>query len=80
MHAPNENSPPSRSVPRWYWRPTYAGFAVSCAVAWAIIWALLAILASTLTVHRMAYVFLGWVIGFTTATIARAVYRRPGSN
>ncbi len=78
MREPNENSTPSRS--RWYWKPTYAGFAISCAIAWAIIWVLLATLASTLTVHRMAYVFLGWVIGFTTATIARAVYPRPGSN
>jgi hypothetical protein len=28
----------------------------------------------------MAYVFLGWVIGFMTATVARSVYRRPGSH
>ena len=78
MQASNENFTPSN--PKWYWKPTYAGFAASCAVAWAIIWVLLAILASNLTVHRMAYVFLGWVIGFMTATVARSVYRRPGSH
>ncbi len=66
---------------KWYSirRPTYAGFVVACAVAWAVIWVLLDILASTLTVHRMAYVFLGWVIGFATAAVAIPVYRWLGS-
>jgi len=60
---------------KWYYKPTYTGFAIACATAWAVIWILLAVLASSLTVHRMAYVFLGWAIGFTTATIGKAIYR-----
>lgn len=62
---------------KWYWRPNYLGFSVGCAVAWAVIWILLATLASTRTVHTMGYVFLGWVIGWITATIARVVYPAP---
>jgi hypothetical protein len=65
---------------RWYWQPSYRGFSIGCAIAWAIVWTLLAILASTVTIHRVAYVFLGWVIGFTTATIGRSFYRRFESN
>jgi hypothetical protein len=63
----------------WYWQPNYLGFSFACAAAWAVIWILLAALASTTTVHRVAYVFLGWVIGWTTATIARVVYPAPRS-
>jgi hypothetical protein len=64
---------------RWYWRPDYRGFSIGCAVAWAVVWILLGTLASTKTVHTVAYVFLGWVIGWTTATIARVVYPAPRS-
>jgi hypothetical protein len=71
---------PTVKAPIERWGPTYVGFVVACAVVWAVIWVLLAILASTLTIHRLAYVFLGWVIGFTTATIAIPVYRRFGSS
>jgi hypothetical protein len=69
----------SSSQRRWYWRPNYLGFSISCAAAWAVIWLLLVTLASTHTVHTMAYVFLGWVIGWATATIARVVYPAPRS-
>jgi hypothetical protein len=62
---------------KWYWRPDYLGYSVACAVAWAVIWILLATLASTNTVHTMGYVFLGWVIGWTSATIARVIYPAP---
>jgi hypothetical protein len=62
---------------RWYWRPNYLGFSVGCAVAWAVIWILLVSLASTHSVHTMVYVFLGWIIGWATAAIARVVYPAP---
>jgi hypothetical protein len=62
---------------KWYWRMDNLGFSVGCAVAWAVVWILLATMASTHTVHTMAYVFLGWVIGFITATLGRAVYPAP---
>jgi hypothetical protein len=42
-----------------------------------VIWVLLAALASTKTVDTMGYVFLGWAIGWVTATIARLVYPAP---
>jgi hypothetical protein len=64
---------------KWYWRRDYVGFSIGCAVAWAVVWILLATLASAHTVHTMGYVFLGWVIGWTTATIARLVYPKPKS-
>jgi hypothetical protein len=57
----------------------YLGFSVGCATAWAVIWVLLAILASPKTVHTMGYVFLGWVIGWITATMARVIYPAPRS-
>jgi hypothetical protein len=57
--------------------PDYLGFSVGCAVVWAVVWILLVTLASTDTVHAMAYVFVGWVIGWITATIARVVYPAP---
>ncbi len=62
---------------KWYWRPNYLGFSIACVIAWAVIWILLAALASTTTVHTMGYVFLGWVIGWIAATIARVVYPAP---
>jgi hypothetical protein len=62
---------------KWYWRPDYLGYALACAVAWAVIWILVATLASTNSVHTLGYVFLGWVIGWTSATIARVVYPAP---
>ena len=65
------------SQAKWYWRLDYLGFSVGCAAAWAVIWTLLAVLASTKAVHTMGYVFLGWVIGWITATIARVIYPAP---
>jgi hypothetical protein len=62
---------------KWYLRPNYVGFSIGCAIAWAVIWSLVAVLASTRTVHTLGYVFLGWVIGWTTATLARVVYPAP---
>ena len=62
---------------KWYWRLDYLGYAIGCAVAWAVIWILVGTLASANSVHTMGYVFLGWVIGWASATIARVVYPAP---
>jgi hypothetical protein len=62
---------------KWYWRPDYLGYGLGCALAWAVIWILVGILASATTVHALGLVFLGWVIGWGSATIARAVYPAP---
>lgn len=62
---------------KWYWRPNYLGYGIGCAIAWAVIWILVSILASTNTVHMLGLVFLGWIIGWASATIARFVYPAP---
>ncbi len=62
---------------KWYWRPDYLGWSIGCGLAWGVVWILVATLASTITVHRLGYVFLGWVIGWFTATFARVVYPAP---
>ena len=64
---------------KWYLRVSYLGFSIGCAVAWGVIWILLTLLANPTTVHRVGYVFAGWVIGWATATIARVVYPAPRS-
>jgi hypothetical protein len=64
---------------KWYWPPNYVGYGIACAIAWAVIWVLVGTLASTTTVHALALVFLGWVIGWISAAIARVVYPAPKS-
>jgi hypothetical protein len=61
----------------WYRRVDYLGYAIACAIAWAVIWILVGTLASPNTVHVLAYIFLGWVIGWVSASIARLVYPAP---
>jgi hypothetical protein len=63
---------------KWYWRLDYLGYVLASALAWAVIWILVGTLASAGTVHALGLVFLGWVIGWGSATIARAVYPAPG--
>ncbi len=62
---------------KWYWRVDYLGWSIACGITWAVIWILVATLATTNTVHTFGYVFLGWVIGWGMATIARVVYPAP---
>jgi uncharacterized membrane protein AbrB (regulator of aidB expression) len=66
-----------RSQGKWYWRVDFLGWSLACAIAWAAIWVLVATLAATSTVRTFAYVFLGWVIGWGMATLARVVYPMP---
>jgi hypothetical protein len=58
---------------------TYTTYSVGCAVVWAVILAVVASEASKDVAHSLLLVFLGWVIGWLSATIARAVYPRPKS-
>ena len=58
---------------------TYTAYSIGCAVVWAVILAVVAFEASKETTHTMLLVFLGWVIGWLSATIARAVYPPPKS-
>ena len=58
---------------------TYTAYSIGCAVVWAVILAVVASEASKDTAHTMLLVCLGWVIGWLSATIARAVYPPPKS-
>jgi len=58
---------------------TYTAYSIGCAVVWAVILAVVAAEASKDTKHNFIVVFLGWVIGWLSATIARAVYPPPKS-
>jgi hypothetical protein len=56
---------------------TYTAYSIGCAIAWAII---LLIVDATHGKHDMRtilWVFAGWAIGWTSATIARFVYPPP---
>jgi hypothetical protein len=64
---------------KWYRRRSYLGYSIGCAVTWAIIWVLLAALAGPTTIHRIGYMFMGWVIGWVSASIARVFYPAPRS-
>ncbi len=56
---------------------TYTVYSIGCAVVWAFILAVVVSVASKDTAHTFLLVFLGWVIGWLSATIARAVYPPP---
>ncbi len=56
---------------------TYKAYTLGCVIAWAIVWVLVGTLASQHKREIVLYVFLGWLIGWTSATIARAVYPPP---
>jgi hypothetical protein len=45
-----------------------------------VIWIALAFQASASVRHTIFLVFAGWVIGWTSATIARSVYPPPNSD
>jgi hypothetical protein len=56
---------------------SYAAYTVGCAIAWAILWIVVGTQSSEATRERVLYVFLGWLLGWTSATIARSVYPPP---
>ena len=58
---------------------TYMAYSIGCAVVSAVILAVVASVASKDTTHTWLLVFFGWVIGWLSATIARAVYPPPNS-
>lgn len=56
---------------------TYTAHSIACGIVWAVL-----LIASTLagngkSNHAVVYVFLGWWIGWLSATIARSVYPPP---
>jgi hypothetical protein len=58
---------------------TYTAYSIGCAVVWAVILVVVLSEFSKNTAHTFVLVFLGWVIGWLSATIARAVYPPPKS-
>jgi hypothetical protein len=59
---------------------TYKAYTIGCVIAWAVLWVVVATRASDATRENVLLVFLGWVLGWTSATIARAVYPPPRRN
>ncbi len=55
-------------------RNTYTGYSIACAIVWAVILAGVSLVADGATRRTFMIVFGGWVIGWLSATIARAVY------
>jgi hypothetical protein len=53
---------------------TYAAYSVGCAVAWAVLWAIAPAAAKTETGGIFLVAFIRWLVRWTSATIARAVY------
>lgn len=62
---------------------TYTAYSIGCAITWALIWIFVETRADEQTRKKFRLGFGGWVTGWTSATIARAVYpppRRKSSN
>lgn len=55
-------------------RGSYTTYTIGCAIAWAIVLTITRKTASKTTWHEVRTMFIGWVSGWTSATIARAVY------
>jgi hypothetical protein len=55
----------------------YTAYSIGCAVAWAVVWAILAATAQKETLGYVLATFIAWVVGWTSATIARVVYPPP---
>jgi hypothetical protein len=53
---------------------SYAAYSIGCLMAWAVILAVVESAEKNSVRHAVLLVFLGWVVGWTSATIARAVY------
>jgi hypothetical protein len=56
---------------------TYTAYSVGCAVAWAVLWGIVLATARKETLGYFLVAFIGWLVGWTSATIAGAVYPPP---
>jgi hypothetical protein len=57
---------------------SYPAYGIGCAVAWAVVWFAALVKEDEQARGRLVLFFLGWVSGWASATIARAVYPPPG--
>jgi hypothetical protein len=53
---------------------SYATYSIGCLFIWAVLLAIVESTGDASKRHTVLLVFLGWAIGWTSATIARAVY------
>ena len=56
---------------------TYTAYSIGCAIVWAVLWVILALTAKKDVQDGVLLVFIGWVIGWTSATLARSLYPPP---
>ena len=56
---------------------TYTAYSIAVGIVWAVILVLASVFASTSKWHNIFVVFLGFAIGWLSATIARYVYPPP---
>ena len=56
---------------------TYVAYSIGCLVAWAIVLSIVGFTGSSHKKHDVLLVFLGWAIGWVSATIARYFYPPP---
>lgn len=73
MNASNSHSFPGSGRLR-----SYLVYSIACFIVWGIVWAIYLLgVARTHDLGTIRLVFLGWLIGWTSATIARYVYPPP---
>jgi hypothetical protein len=56
---------------------TYTAYSIGCVIAWAVLWLILALTAKKDVLNGVLLVFIGWVIGWVSATLARSLYPPP---
>jgi hypothetical protein len=56
---------------------TYTAYSIGCAIVWIVLIIIGVVTSKTSTQHTLLFVILGWVLGWTSATIARYVYPPP---
>ena len=56
---------------------TYTAYSVGSFAAWAVIWAILAVTEPPKILGYIFAIFFGWVIGWGSASIGRALYPPP---
>lgn len=56
---------------------TYTAYSIGSFIAWAVIWAVLGVIEPTRILGYVFAIFFGWVIGFGSASVGRALYPPP---
>jgi hypothetical protein len=56
---------------------TYTAYSVGCIIAWAVVWAIFLLTKSRESLGYILIFFIGWLVGWTSATIGRFVYPPP---